>query len=353
MTEIKWNEILNKLVLNLDLSEEEATLAMDSMLDGRATDSQLGAFLVGLKAKGETPVELAGFLKSIIDKGIPCNYEDPDSLLDTCGTGGDRSGTFNISTTAALVLAGCGVKVAKHGNRAATSKSGSADVLEALGVAVDLGPEGVKRCIDTANIGFFLAQKYHPAFKNVGIVRKELGIPTAFNMLGPMANPARASNQLIGVTSEIIAEKIRDVLALMGTKRAMIVTSKDGLDEISTVDITKVFTLSTIKGFPERSIFEIDPSNYGFSPASRTDLMGGSPEENADIILDVLKGSKGPKRDVVILNAAAGLSIVKQAEEIEDGLEIAARSIDSGKALDALNLLIKVSNEALAAEGRN
>ncbi len=350
MADNSWQNIFNKLVLNLDLSEEEAIWAMDSMLEGKATDSQLGAFLIGLKAKGETPLELTGFLKSIIDKSIKCDYEEPDKLLDTCGTGGDRSGTFNISTAAALILAGCGVKVAKHGNRAATSKSGSADVLEALGVAIDLGPSGVKQCIDKANIGFFLAQKYHPAFKNVGAVRKELGIPTAFNMLGPMANPARASNQLIGVTSEVIAEKIRDVLGMMGTKRALIVTSKDGLDEISTVDITKVFTLSTIKGFVEKSSFEIDPLKYGFKAPSRSDLVGGSPSENAEIVLDILRGAKGPHRDVVVLNSAAGLSIVKKAEEIEDGIQLAEDSIDSGRALEALNTLIRISNEEHSKE---
>ncbi len=353
MVDFNWKDLFGKLVQNLDLTEEESGWAMTSILDKDATDAQIGAFLIGLKAKGETPLELAGFLKVIIQKSVKCDYEDPESLLDTCGTGGDGSGTFNISTAAALVLAGCGVKVAKHGNRAATSQSGSADVLEALGVAVDLGPTGVKKCIDESNLGFFLAQRYHPAFKAVGQIRKDLGVPTAFNMLGPMANPARATNQLIGVTSEVIAEKVRDVLAILGTKRALIVTSKDGLDEISTIDITKVYTLSSIKGYVEKSSFEIDPSNYGFKAASRSDLAGGTPDQNAIIIRRILEGEKGFKRDVVILNAAAGLTIVKKAEEIEDAIDLAADAIDSGKAAAALEKLIDVSNSESAREKEN
>ncbi len=342
-----WPEIFSTLIKREDLARSQANWAMNEILSGQATPAQVGGFLIGLKSKGETVEELMGLVTSMVSNGEVCEVENPENLVDTCGTGGDRSGTFNISTCAALVISGAGVKVAKHGNRAATSKSGSADVLEELGVAINLSAKGVAHCINTVGFGFFLAQRYHSAMRHASPIRSELGVPTAFNLLGPLSNPAKAGRQLIGVADRTVAEKMREVLAQKGTKHAFIVHSDEGLDEISTVSSTWVLEIKRDEsGKISKSSFEINPSNYGFKLAEPADLKGGDPKENAEIIRGILGGDLGPKRDVVLLNAGAALVVADMAKDIKEGIETAKSSIDSGQAAKTLENLVKESNWA-------
>ncbi len=350
-----WSYFISRILDNIDLSEDESEAIMSQILVGQAKDSQIAAFLIALKSKGETIHELMGLVKAMLNAAEKIEIDYNETLLDTCGTGGDRSGTFNISTTSSIVVAASGVKVAKHGNRAASSNSGSADVLEALGVAIDLGPDGVKKCLDEVGIGFFLAQKFHPAMRFVGPVRKELGIPTVFNLLGPLSNPARPAFHLLGVSNINVANHMRQVLMEMGCKKALIVHSKEGLDEISTVSPTFVFQSEVQIGengerLVKETNFEIDPSDYGFKSAKMEDLLGGSPKDNAEIVRSILNGEKGPKRDVVLINAGAAIYAANRAESIEIGIDLAKESIDNGNALEVLDRLVKVSNEAKVSE---
>lgn len=339
VTEMTWPHILSTLLTGRSLSEEEAAWAAASIMDGEATPAQFGAFVAALRAKGETVDEIVGLVSTMRRFAQRVEIEGP--LLDTCGTGGDRAGTINVSTIAAFVAAGAGVRVAKHGNRAASSQCGSADLLEALGVRIDLDPDGVARSIREAGMGFCFAPVFHPAMRHAGPPRRELGIPTIFNFLGPLTNPADAKHQVLGVSDPNMAPKMLEVLARLGSVHALIVHGADGLDEITTTGTTSVWELQGT----ERREWTLNPADYGIARADPGALKGGTPEENAKIALDVLSGAEGPARDVVLINAAAGLVAADRAELFDHALEHAAESIDSGRAREVLDRMIEVSGE--------
>jgi anthranilate phosphoribosyltransferase len=303
---------------------------------------------VALRSKGETPAELAALVRTMLRFSTPVeiDLEHPGPVVDTCGTGGDRSRSINVSTLAALVVAGAGVRVAKHGNRAASSACGSADLLEALGVAIELGPEGVARCVDEAGIGFCFAPRFHPAMRFAGPTRRELGVPTTFNFLGPLANPARVRRQVVGVSDPTMAERMLATLAELGTERAMVFHGGDGLDELTTTTVSDVFEL--VDGDARHSV--IDPGELGIARVDMSALVGGDPAHNAAIAHRVLEGEPGPARDVVVLNAAAALQVAGAASGIRDGLDRAADAIDSGGAATALEKFVKVSRAAAESE---
>ncbi len=325
------------LVEGLDLTEEGAAASMEDIMSDRATPAQIGSFLTALRMKGETVDELTGLARVMRRKAAPLEIDDP--VVDTCGTGGDRKGTFNISTAVAFVVAGAGLKVAKHGNKASTSSTGSADVLKLLGANIEASPETVIRCIREANIGFVFAPLFHSSMRFASEPRRELGFRTAFNLLGPLTNPARNSRQLIGVYSEDLTDILARVLRNLGTERALVVHGLDGLDEITTSDRTKI---TELRG-REIERYHIQPEEYGIKRSRPEDLVAGSPEESAQAIRDVIDGHGGPKRDVVLLNAAAAIKVGGAAEDMKEGLLLAARSIDSGRARDSLQRLIEVS----------
>ena len=306
-------------------------------MTGEATPAQFGAFVIGLRLKGETVDEMTGLAAVMRDKSLKVDFSGPS--VDTCGTGGDNLGTFNISTVAAFVVAGAGIAVAKHGNRAMTSKSGSADVLEKQGVKIDLGPEGVKRCMEEVGIGFMFAPRFHPAMKFAVQPRREIGVRTVFNILGPLTNPAGAEAQVLGVPTDSVGEKMVQVLQRLGSERAIVVHAEDGLDEISLNSNTSIWDLK------DRSIkhYTIGPDDLGLAPASLQSLAGGSVEENADTMTEVLKGASGPRRDVVVANAAGGIVAGGKAADLREGVQLAQESIDSGRALEKLELLREVS----------
>jgi anthranilate phosphoribosyltransferase len=322
-----------------DLSQDEAAEAMTEIMQGEATQAQMGALLTALRIKGESVDEITGFARIMRAKATVIPHKQ-DFVADTCGTGGDHSGSFNISTTAAFVIAGCGVHVAKHGNRGMTSAVGGADVLGALGVKIDISPEKVGQCIDEVGIGFLFAPALHQATKHVVGPRKEIGIRTVFNLLGPLTNPAGAKHQLMGVFDADYAEKLASVLGNLGSKHAMVVNGEDGLDEITTCGETRV---AEWKGGKVRS-FYLHPEEYGIAVAKPEDLKGGDAALNAEILRSILKGEKGPKRDIVLLNAAAALAAADKVAAIKDGLPLAAESIDSGAALKKLEALSSFSN---------
>lgn len=330
-------ESIAKLVEGMGLSEAEAAAGMEEIMSGKATPAQIAAFLTALKMKGETVEELTGLARVMRDMATPVDIDD--AVIDTCGTGGDRKGTFNISTAVALVVAGAGFKVAKHGNKASSSHTGSADILKLLGVNIETGPKTVVRCIREANIGFIFAPLFHSSMRFASEPRRELGFRTAFNLLGPLTNPVRNSRQLIGVYSEDLTITLAHVLRNLGTQRALVVHGLDGLDEITTTDRTRVTELngSEIRGY------YIQPEEYGIQRSGPGDLAARSPEESAQAIRDVLDGHKGPKRDIVLLNAAAAIMVGGGTNNIKDGLTPAAQSIDSGRAKDSLQRLIEVS----------
>lgn len=323
------------------LQAEEAQAVMNQVMNGDATPAQIAAYLMGLRMKGETQDEISGSAQAMRDNAhrVPV-LADITTLLDTCGTGGDKSGTFNISTTVAFVAAGAGVPVAKHGNRAATSKSGSADVLEALGVNLDLTAEQVGQCVDQVGIGFLFARTLHPAMKHVAIPRKEIGVRTIFNILGPLTNPAGAQRQLMGVFAADLTDMLAHVLGRLGSLEAMVVNGYGGLDELTTSGPNRV---SHYKDGRVQS-YELNPYELGFHGATIHDLLGGEPQVNADILKGILDGSvQGAKRDVVVLNAAAALMVGGKVESIPDGINLANDSINSGNALNKLQQLIDVS----------
>ena len=348
-----WPAVLGRLFRREDLSADETTAALDSVLAGEASPTLVAAFLAGLRTKGETVEELSGLFRAMRAKAEPLAIEG--ELVDTCGTGGDRSGTINVSTISALVVAAAGAKVCKHGNRAISSAAGSADVLEALGVVVDLGPVGVERCVASAGMGFCFAPRFHPAMRHVAPVRRELGVATVFNFLGPLVNPAGAKRQLVGVGDPTMAERMLAVLEASGTIHAMVVFGHDGLDELSTVTTSTV--LETVRGgeaatgYTRRS-FEVDPRAYGLGQVELADLQGGPPALNAELATEILAGETGPRRDFVLLNAGAALVVAGLTNDIGTGIDLAASMLDSGKAAAALELLVTVSNSAAAAEGR-
>ena len=330
-------EAIEKLIRGADLTQEEAAQVMEEIMTGEATPAQFGAFVIGLRLKGETVDEMTGLAAVMRDKSLKVDFNGPS--VDTCGTGGDDLGTFNISTVAAFVVAGAGIVVAKHGNRAMTSKSGSADVLEKQGVKIDLGPEGVKRCMEEVGIGFMFAPRFHPAMKFAVQPRREIGVRTVFNILGPLTNPAGAEAQVLGVPTDSVGEKMVQVLQRLGSDRAIVVHAEDGLDEISLNSNTSVWELR------DKSIkhYTIGPHDLGLAPASLESLAGGSVEENADTMTEVLKGASGPRRDVVVANAAGGIVAGGKASDLREGVQVAQESIDSGRAMEKLELLRKVS----------
>ncbi|MBZ5634734.1 MAG: anthranilate phosphoribosyltransferase [Acidobacteriia bacterium] len=328
---------LHRVAAGSDLSAEEAHQAMGVLLEGRAGEAEIAGFLIALKMKGETAAELAGFARAMRDRMIVVDAGRLN-VIDTCGTGGDGLGTFNISTAVAIVMAGAGAHVAKHGNRSISSSSGSADVLEALGVRVtDVTPEETARSIREIGIGFLFAPAMHPAMKHAQAVRRALKTRTVFNLLGPLVNPARAQAQLIGAPSPEAAKLMADALAMLGTRRAFVVHGRDGLDEITTTAATDVYEV-TAEGV-QKHVWK--PSEFGVETAQPDSLKGGDSSCNAQIIQEILLGSGGPRRDVVLVNAAAGLLVAGLAADLRSGMELAARSIDSGAAIAKLELLKK------------
>jgi len=331
---------LERLVGGDHLDIDTARAVMDRIMDGAATPAQMGAVLAAMRARGETVDELTGMVMSMRDHAVRVEL-DVDAV-DTCGTGGDGSGTFNISTAAAVVVAGAGVPVAKHGNRAASSRCGSADVLEALGVTIALGPDGVRRCVTEAGIGFLFAPAYHPAMRHAAAVRRELGIRTAFNVLGPLANPARVRHQALGVGDPSLAPVMAGVLGRLGHRRALVFSGPQGIDELGLSGNARCHEV-TLDGV---RVFDLDPSAHGLEPAPLEALRGGDAADNAARILGILGGEPGPGRDVVVLNAAAALLAAERVGDIDTGMELARESIDSGSARERLDALVRVSNEA-------
>jgi anthranilate phosphoribosyltransferase len=330
--------LIEKLQLRQDLTTAEAEAAMAAIMDGVATPAQTAGLLTALRLKGERPAEIVGFARSMRARAVPLRRSHPEAF-DTCGTGGDGGGTFNVSSLVALVVAACGVPVAKHGNRSVSSRSGSADVFEALGVDVTAPPAIVERCLDGAGIAFFFAPAFHPSMRHAAQTRKELGIRTAFNLLGPLTNPAGASRQLVGVPRPELTELVARSLALLGTERAWVVHGADGIDEISTTGYSKV---SECRGGFVRTFF-LHPSDFGLPKASLAELAGGDPATNAGLAREILDGARGPRRDVVVLNAAAALLIVGRVVSIREGLERAAAALDGGAARATLERLADLS----------
>lgn len=335
---MNWSEVLGKLTAGANLTRSEARAALDDIMSGRATPAQTSAFLVSLRIKGETTEEMAGLVETMRSVGVRVSIGEP--VVDTAGTGGDRSGTFNISTTAALIAAGAGAKVAKHGNRSASSKCGSADVLEALGVGIELDPQHTAEMVVEAGFGFFFAPRYHPAMKYVVPIRQQLAIPTVFNFLGPLTNPAGATRQLIGVYDSRMAERMIGVLSRLGTERALVVHADDGLDEVSVSGPTRGFQL--VDG--EVTPVVLTPEDFGVDPADVSELIGGDAGTNAAILRSVLAGETGPRRDAAVVNAGATLMVAGLAETPAEGAFSAARSIDSGGAAAVLDRVIDLSS---------
>ncbi|HWW08677.1 MAG TPA: anthranilate phosphoribosyltransferase [Candidatus Acidoferrales bacterium] len=338
MTEDVMRSALELLVAGADLDHATARRVMDTIMEGSATSAQIGALLAALRAKGETADEITGMVESMRDHATPVTL--PMDAVDTCGTGGDGAQTFNISSAAALVTAGAGCPVAKHGNRAASSRCGSADVFEALGVVISLPPEGVLRCIEEAGIGFFFAPAYHPALRHAAQARRELGIRTVFNVLGPLANPARVRHQALGVGDAALAPIMAAVLRRLGLHRALVFTGPDGLDELGIAGPSQCYEV-TPGGVRE---FSLDPRELGFEPAPLWALRGGDAPDNAARVCAILEGEPGPGRDVVVLNAAAAIVAAGAASNFPEAVERARESIDSGRAKTCLTSLIAVSN---------
>ncbi len=324
-------DAIAKLIEGEDLTREETVGAMDRIMSGDATDAQIGAFLVALRLKEETVEEIAGAAEVMCQKATRIDTRH-EVVVDTCGTGGDHSGTFNISTAAAFVVSGAGLCVAKHGNRAISSLCGSADVLKALGVNIEASPETVGRCLDEVGIGFLFAPALHGAMKYAIGPRRELGIRTIFNVLGPLTNPARARRQVVGVYSGGLTEPLAEVLGRLGAERAFVVHGSDGLDEITLTGATRVSELRD----GSASTYEITPEDFGFSRADAGDLKGGDAKTNAEIVRSVLSGEPGARRDIVLLNAAAGIVAGGLAGDMSGGVEAARQAVDSGRAMEKL-----------------
>lgn len=331
-------EAIAKLIAATDLTEAEMTEVMTEVMTGAASPAQIGSLLTALRMKGETVEEITGAAKVMREKAT--KVDAPEGVVDTCGTGGDGSMTFNISTAAAFVAAGSGLTVAKHGNRSVSSKSGSADVLRALGVNIEAEVSRVEECIKEAGIGFLFAPMLHGAMKYAAAVRREIGIRSIFNILGPLTNPAGAKRQVIGVYDPALTDALAKVLNNLGSERAFIVRGEDGLDEITLADETRVTELNA----GSIRTYHVKPEDFGFNRCSPQDLKGGGPDENAEIIMGVLEGKKGPARDIVLLNAAAAITAGGLASKIEEGIAIAHGAIDSGEALAKLERLKEITN---------
>ena len=338
--------LIEKVLRREDLTVDEAAAAMDAVMEGRAAPAQLAGLLVGLAMKGERPAEIVGLARAMRKHALHLSKPFPD-VFDTCGTGGDRSGTFNISTCAAIVVAACGVRVAKHGNRAASSRCGSADVFEALGVAVDAPPAVVEQCLDEVGLAFFFARTFHPAMRYAAQARSELGVRTAFNLLGPLTNPAGATRQIVGVPRPEFTELVARALLLLGSEHAWVVHGADGLDEISPAGYTKI---SECRDGIVRT-FYLHPSDVGVAKAAPAAIAGGDAQENAAIIRRILAGERGGPRDVVLLNAGAALFVAGRAGSVEDGIAAAGRAIDEGRAAGVLERLVAVSTAPVTGGG--
>lgn len=337
-----WPQVLSRLAARESLSADEAAEVMRLVMAGEASAGQIGGFLMALRTKGETADEIEGLVRAMLEFATPVRPAMP--VVDIVGTGGDRSGTFNISTISAVVVAGAGVPVAKHGNRAASSHCGSADVLEALGVRIDLGPEAVERCLAEAGIAFLFAPAYHPSMAHAGPVRRELRVPTVFNFLGPLCNPARPFAQAVGVSDPRMLPLMAEVLARRGV-RAKLFRGRDGLDELTTTGVSAVFDVR--EGVVREA--ELDPAEVGLPRADAADLRGGDADEAAQIARAVLRGESGARRDVVLLNAGAALEVAGAAASLGEGIERAARSIDEGSAAAVLDRWIEVSQREAPA----
>lgn len=333
-------DAIAKLADRINLSEKEAEEVMLAIMDGQATPAQIAAYLMGLRIKGETVEEIAGSARAMRARATRICVADP-LVVDTCGTGGDRAHTFNISTTAAFVVAGGGLTVAKHGNRSVSSKSGSADVLTALGVNINLPTERVEECVNEIGIGFLFAPLFHGAMKHCAAPRQEMGIRTLLNILGPLTNPAGASIQVLGVYDGNLTEVMAKVLIHLGTQHCFVVHGMDGLDEITLTDRTRV---SEGKAGVVSSYF-VEPDDFGLPRAKMKDLIGGTAEENAQITRDILRGRKGPKRDIVCLNAAPAFVAAGKAKTLQEGFQLANKVIDSGVPMEKLNRLIAFTNK--------
>ena len=354
-----WPGVLSRLLAGESLAADQAESVMGQVLTGEATPAQIAALAVSLRAKGESVAEMTGFVRAMVAHAVPLDLPPGIDLVDTCGTGGDRLRSINVSTIASLVVAASGAKVCKHGGRASSSAVGAADVLEALGAVADLGPSGVARCIDTVGLGFCFAPRFHPAMRFAGPVRRELGIPTVFNFLGPLANPARARFQVIGVSDPSMADKMLGVLAANGTRRAMVVHGDDGLDELSTTGPSTVHELIRTPDTGDRagdgavsvSVYRVDPAEYGLARASLDDLRGGDASVNAEAIRRVVAGGASPHRDIALLNAGAALAVIGRVDDLGAGIELAAALIDDGAAAAVLDEFVRVTCEAAADEG--
>ena len=333
-------ELLEKLHRRQDLGVDEAAAAMGEIMEGRAQPAQIAGFLVALGMKGERPAEIVGLARTMRDRSTKLSRQYAP-VFDTCGTGGDRAHTFNVSTVAALVVAACGVRVAKHGNRSVSSRCGSADLFEALGVNITAAPAIVERCLDDAGIAFFFAPTFHPSMRHAAAARKELGIRTAFNLLGPLTNPAGAARQLVGVPRPELTELVARSLALLGSDRAWVVHGADGLDEISTTGYTKV---SECRGGAVNT-FYVHPSDFQLPKALPDSLKGGAAVENASIARRILAGDKGPPRDIVLLNAGVSLLIAGSVNSVSEGIARAAAVLDDGSAAGVLDRLVSTSNQ--------
>ena len=340
MTTPPLRDILLKLCRREDLTRDEARQAFSHIMSGKATDAQIGGLLVGLAAKGTTVEELVGAATVMREKAVPigCNHEEV--IIDTCGTGGDVRGTFNVSTAAAIIVAAAGVKVVKHGNRSASSKSGSADVLEKLGLRLELSNERLNQCLGEANICFAFARYHHPAMRFVAAARSSLGIPTIFNVLGPLTNPARAKHQLLGVFAPELTDRLATVLRELGSERAWVVHADDGLDELSTLGPTRVSELKD----GHVSTWKLDPKDLGMPYARLSDLQVNGVDQAADCLTRVLAGEKNAMRDIALLNAGAALVLAGRADQLLPAMQLSAEAIDSGQARHTMATLIRLSN---------
>jgi len=330
-------EAISALIEGKSLAMEEAAQVMGEIMEGEVTPAQFGAFVTALRLKGETVEEIAGMAKTMRSKALRVTVAEP--VIDVVGTGGDGMNTFNISTAAAFVVAGAGLKVAKHGNRAASSMCGAADVLEALGVKFDLGAEQVQKCVEEVGIGFMFAPAFHPAMKYAAAPRREIGVRTVFNIIGPLTNPAGAQNYLLGVADSSLVEKLAMVLQNLGCDRALVVHGEDGLDEITLTGKSRVCELKDGK----INSYTVGPEDFGLSRASPDDLKGGTADENAALLRGVLGGDSGPRRDIVLMNAAAAMMAGNKAKSLEEGLKMAEEAIDKGQALDKLKRFVEFS----------
>lgn len=339
-----WGEVLGSLTAHQDLPIETASAAMAEILDGNATPAQIAGFIIALRMKGETVEELTGLVAAMVDRSTPVHLAEPEGVIDLVGTGGDRSRSINVSTLAALTVVGAGGRVCKHGNRAASSACGTADLLEELGMAFDLGPEGVARCVDAVGFGFCFAPRFHGAMRYAGPPRKELGVPTVFNFLGPLANPARVNRQVTGVADAAMAERMIQVLAANGAERALVVYGHDGLDELT---ITTTSTVLELRDGEVRR-YDVDPASFGLVGGTLDDLRGGDAATNAALSRKVLAGEAGPQLDIVVLNAAAGLVASGLVDDLATGVDASRTALVEGKAAAALDAVIAESQAARA-----